>query len=493
VKVALKFTFWMSLCVLGVSSVAAYMRIQREIGLFEADIRRDLEATGFDLAAAVETLWRLAGEEEALAYINGAQESKGRVLIRWVWPGAPEGALAGPRAARERITGLKARGDVTHTRVEEGGQTWARTYIACLTPGGRLGALELSESLADEKAYIRTTVVRTAIVTIAIVLLCGFFTMALGALVVGRPVRLLIQKARRVATGDLSGPLEIAQRDELGQLADELNAMADQLAETRQSLTAEVSARRATTEQLRHAERLTTVGKLASGIAHELGTPLNIILARARMIAGEDLAEDRAREYAGIIADQATRMSGSIRQLLSYARREPPNKSLTDLRIVVRQTTELLEPEAKKAGVPLRTDLPDQQATAVVDPGQVRQVLSNLVLNGIQAMPKGGDLTVGIEFNLSDEERQCEEQGRPMLRMYVQDHGIGIPPNDLKHLFEPFFTSKASEGGTGLGLSVVADIVQEHGGHIEVHSEVGKGTCFSVFLPAETTECQPVS
>ncbi|MGB2986045.1 MAG: ATP-binding protein, partial [Phycisphaerae bacterium] len=482
-----------TLCVFVVSGVAAYLRVQREIGLFEREIRRDHELAGADLAAAVQTIWRLAGEEAALAYVDELNEGKGHVLIRWVWPDAVQGAPAGPRAAREQITQLKASGDVTYARVEEGGHDCACTYVASVTPTGRLGAIELSESLADEKAYVRTTLVRTAIVTIVILLLCGLFTMALGALVVGRPVRLLIDKARRVAAGNLSGRLEISPRDELGQLAGELNAMSDQLADAQQRLIAEVSARRTTTEQLRHAERLTTVGNLASGIAHELGTPLNIILARARMIADEDLQEDRAREYAGIIADQATRISAAIRQLLSYARRQAPSKSATDLRNLIRQTAELLEPEARKAGVCLNTELPEQPLIAAVDRGQIGQVLSNLVLNGIQAMPEGGDLTIGIEPAPSDDGLRSEEQGPRMLRVSVRDEGIGIPPDNLKHLFEPFFTSKAADGGTGLGLSVAADIVQEHGGHIEVHSEVGNGTCFYVYLPAETSQCQAVS
>jgi len=227
---------------------------------------------------------------------------------------------------------------------------------------------------------------------------CGALALLLGGWFVGRPIKALVGKARRIGAGDLAGPLTLGQRDEIGELGAEMNAMCDRLAAAAADLRAATEAKIGVLEQLRHADRLSTVGKLASGIAHELGTPLNVVSGRARMVAGGELTPAETRECADIIVTQAQRMTRIIRQLLDFARRRSAHKSPEDLGNVARQTVSLLLPIAEKRGVSLVLDGDEGAAlTAEVDVGQLQQALTNLIVNGVQAMPRGGTLTVRAE------------------------------------------------------------------------------------------------
>jgi signal transduction histidine kinase len=235
-------------------------------------------------------------------------------------------------------------------------------------------------------------------------------------------------------------------------------------------------------DQLRHADRLNTVGKLASGIAHELGTPLNVVSGRARMIA-RGAPPEEAVDNARIIAEQVDRMAKIIRQLLDFARPRGAQKAPADLATLARQTLSLLEPLGKKRAVGLHfEERAGAGARAEVDAGQLQQVLTNLIMNGIQATRGGGDLSVTIERVRA---RPPADHGGPegdYIAIRVADQGDGIPPEVLPRVFEPFFTTKDIGEGTGLGLSVTYGIIQEHGGWIDVQTEVKKGSTFTVYL-----------
>jgi signal transduction histidine kinase len=344
------------------------------------------------------------------------------------------------------------------------------TYVPVAIDGTRRGALELSESLSAERRYVRTTLVDTALTTLALALVSAGLSVVLGVWLVGRPVRALADKARRIGRGDFAGPVRLDQNDELALLAGEMNAMCDRLV--------------ATLEQLRHSDRLTTVGKLASGVAHELGTPLNVVSARATMIATGEVKGGEAAEYARIVVDASDRMTKIIRQLLAFARRKTSQKALHDVGRLVRDTLELLRTIAKKKDVTLvfqeASDVPD---AVDVDAGQLQQAITNLVVNAVQSMTAPGEVAVlvgrgraAVPADLGGGERDC-------LSIAVQDHGSGVSQEDLAHVFEPFFTTKDVGEGTGLGLSVAYGIVREHQGWIDATSKVGEGSTFSIYIP----------
>jgi len=292
---------------------------------------------------------------------------------------------------------------------------------------------------------------------------------------IGRPISRLAEKARRVGTGDLTGPLHLAQRDELGQLATEINLMCDRLA-------AERLARESATEQLRHADRLTTVGKLASGLAHELGTPLNVVQGRARLIRDREVEGADVLDSARIIVEQAERMTALIQQLLDFARPRPLHKASLSLAGLVTRVCELLATIARKSQVTLRQTLADGLRVDV-DEGQLHQVLTNLVINAIHAMPDGGTVEIVTRELEQTPPPYVESRGHAWVVLEVRDTGTGMDAQTRERIFEPFFTTKQVGEGTGLGLSVSWGIVREHGGWIEVQSTPGGGSTFTVHLP----------
>jgi signal transduction histidine kinase len=321
------------------------------------------------------------------------------------------------------------------------------------------------------------------------VLVTGLTVTLFGIRVVGRPLKQLIEKTRRIGLGDLTGALRLQSRDELGELATSLNAMCEQLSASREQIHEEATARVEAVDQLRHADRLRTVGRLASGLAHELGTPLNVVAGRAGLISSGKLSDKEIVESAETIRDESHRMTGIIRQLLDFARRSTPQPTSTDLRKIAEGTLDMLTALADKSDVRLKIDCEETSFPIRLDVEQLQQVLSNLVINAIQSMPQGGIVTVGLHKETEPLPSDGAEMTAPYYCLTVADQGAGISPDILDHLFEPFFTTKQVGEGTGLGLSISYGIIKEHGGWIDVKSDEGKGSCFSVYLPMEAKAC----
>ncbi len=253
----------------------------------------------------------------------------------------------------------------------------------------------------------------------------------------------------------------------------------------RRLLAKETTARIATVEQLRHRDRLATVGQISSGIAHEVGTPLNVIGGRARLITETDTTLIEAKQHAAAIVEQSERVASTIRQLLDFARRRGPQQEMAHIGDLARRVLGLLRPLAGKRSVELVLLSGGTAAAAAVDSTQIEQALSNLVMNAIQAIPDGGTVRVGVDTV----SRPMPEDGSgPLLehvRLTVEDSGTGIATENLPHIFEPFFTTQQAGAGTGLGLSITHEIIRDHGGWIEVRSEPWKGSRFTVFLPKQ--------
>ncbi|UCD93574.1 MAG: hypothetical protein JSU69_07330, partial [Candidatus Zixiibacteriota bacterium] len=224
-------------------------------------------------------------------------------------------------------------------------------------------------------------------------------------------------------------------------------------------------------EQLRHADRLATIGQLAAGVAHELNEPLGNILgfaqlARKALPKRNQVTHDLERiEAASLHAREV------VRKLMLFARQAPPRKALVDLNCVIEDALYFLESRCAKAGIELKKELAPDLPEIAADPGQITQVLVNLVVNAIQAMPDGGRIFI-----------QTTADSRE-VKMVVQDTGIGMDKELLEKIFVPFFTTKDVDEGTGLGLSVVHGIVKSHGGTITAGSKVGQGSRFTVLLP----------
>jgi PAS domain S-box-containing protein len=222
----------------------------------------------------------------------------------------------------------------------------------------------------------------------------------------------------------------------------------------------------------RAAEDLASIGTLAAGLAHEVGTPMNVILGYAQMIHSS-APDDASRERARIIREQVQRISQIIRTLLNFARPEARRRGSVDLVEVVEESLSLLQERFRTSGIEVeRRFEPVPEIWA--DGEKLEQMLINLGINAADAMPEGGTLTIHLAPYGSNE-----------VQVRVADTGTGIPPGSLRRVFEPFYTTKERGEGSGLGLAVVKGIVMDHGGSIEVSSEVGKGTEFCAVLPAD--------
>jgi len=302
----------------------------------------------------------------------------------------------------------------------------------------------------------------------------------LGYWFVGRPVQLLRDRARRAGEGDFEGCLKLRQRDEMGELGDEIDDMCTRIAETNARLAAETEAKLAALERMRHAERLASVGRFASGIAHELGTPLNVVSARAKMIGSDLQQTPQVRAHARVIGEQAARMTDMIRQLLDLSRRRSTRMGAVNVGQCVKSAIEMLAPVAASRKVAIESETPEAALVVRLDPGEAQQVLSNVVLNAIQASREGGMVRVVVEE--IEARAPVGAEGR-YVRILVADEGEGIAPEDLAHVFEPFFTTKGPGEGTGLGLAIAEGIVQDAGGWIQVSSTLGQGTRMAIHLP----------
>ena len=228
--------------------------------------------------------------------------------------------------------------------------------------------------------------------------------------------------------------------------------------------------------------RLRAVGTLAAGIAHELGTPLNVITARAELIAARQLSPRETEASAEVIGRQAMRMAEIIQQLLDYARRSPPRREPHDLRELARCSMDRLSCMAHDLDVDLSLEAPEAPVTADVDAGQLDQVLAILITNGVQASPSHGTVTVTVRRRRLRPPEDPEAPREPRACLEVEDHGPGIPSGVLGRIFDPFYTTRDVGEGAGMGLAVAHGIVAEHDGWIAVDSRDG-GSCFSVYLP----------
>jgi two-component system NtrC family sensor kinase len=448
-RISTKLTLAASIAFALVMSANAALRVQRQAGIFEDDIRNDHAVLGRAVAEATATLADQAGLESALLAVEEANARRAHLQLRWVIAGHANDRSVVVEAPEGRML-------VTHVPVQ--------------TASAPTGYIELTESLAPQERYVREMILRQTAATLIAILVCAALVHVAGAFILARPLRPILAKIQRVGEGDLDGPLQLRRNDELGIIAKELDQMCERLAALQRQAAAETDARIAAMEQLRHADRLGTVGKLASGVAHELGTPLNVVAARAKMIErGESEGQEIVND-ARVIGAQTERMARIIRQLLDFARRESPRREPADLRAAAASVLSLLRPlaTAREVSLTLRDGVP---VDVEVDVAQVQQVITNLVMNAIQAQPSGGSVEVEVE-------KEAET-----ARIVVRDRGPGIAQDVRDRIFEPFFTTKELGTGTGLGLSVVHGIVAEHGGHVLVESELGEGTHFAVELP----------
>ena len=333
------------------------------------------------------------------------------------------------------------------------------------------------------------------------------------------PLLRLVGGIDEVTQGDYTGAILRERNDEVGLLADRFNEMTQSLREARDEILAGVDAKLQLEQRLRHSDKLATIGQLAANIAHEVGTPLNVIGGRARVMARR--AEDPAavQKNADIIATQAERITKIIQQLLDYARRKAPARSDVDLRKVCSSTLDFLEVQLTTRHVvaqlhPFAVPTPPQpeshieravrgdetanvlkppaQPMVLGDADQLQQVCLNLCINAIQAMPDGGSLDLYLEGIVRRKPGLDKAPPGAYVMLAVADTGRGIPREQQETVFEEFRQAEnfltREHGGTGLGLALVKKFVGLMGGQVTVESAPGQGSTFRIRLPLAATQ-----
>jgi len=360
-------------------------------------------------------------------------------------------------------------------------------------PAGQqiLGVLDTDLSLAKADVQLaessRRMILYTGCALLLIALLSWFFVWE----VVGRPVKALERGTERLAAGELGYQIDVQSKDEIGELAHSFNAMSNQLktehgenvAWTRtleQRVEQKTRELKRAHEHALHTEKMASIGKMAAVLAHEINNPVSVHLTYAKLlrkwIDSEDGANRRRKdihESLDLIAAESRRCGDLVKNLLTFSRTTPINLQPTNLNQVIDRSLRLIQHQLDLASIHVEQDLDPQLPPVICDGAQIEQVLLALMMNALDAMPQGGNLWITTRLNRED----------GAVRIIVRDDGCGIAPEILSRLFEPFLTTKETGRGVGLGLAISRSILERHNGNIEVQSEVGRGTTFTVILP----------
>jgi two-component system NtrC family sensor kinase len=330
-------------------------------------------------------------------------------------------------------------------------------------------------------------IVYTGCALLLIAVLSWFFVWQ----VVGRPVKALERGTERLAAGDLGYQIDVRSQDEIAELAHSFNAMSNQLkAEHNENVawtrTLEQRVEQKTRELKRahehalHTEKMASIGKMAAVLAHEINNPLSGILTYAKLlrkwIDSEDSGKSRHKDIddsLDLIASESRRCGDLVKNLLTFSRTTPINLQPTNLNQVIDRALRLIQHQLDLAAIQVQPELDPELPLVTCDGAQIEQVLLALMMNALDAMPQGGNLWVTTKLS--------QQEG--VIQITVRDDGCGIPPEILSRMFEPFLTTKETGRGVGLGLAISRSILERHNGNIEVQSEIGRGTTFTVTLP----------
>ncbi len=364
-------------------------------------------------------------------------------------------------------TGEISRDDARAMRAGVGGEKFETLFSALQTIDDFANA-KGDALYVESQAQVKKLTVQLILITGAIFLLT---VLIIHLLVrnIRNPILALTETTRRYNAGDLDARNTYASKNELGTLSASFNTMADKtcadmaLLEERHRLLLEAQ------EQLVRQEKLAALGQLAGGVGHELRNPLGVInnsIYYLKMIQSE--ADENVRKYHGYIEEEVRKAEKIVNDLLGYARSTTLERTQVSIPELVQR---LLERTPMPPSVQVTLDLPADLPCVFADPGQLEQVLGNLLVNACQAMPQGGHLSIAAE----------DLPAKAQVRIAVGDTGEGIAPEHMTRLFEPLFTTKAR--GIGLGLAISRKLAESNGGRIEVASQPGEGSVFTLFLP----------
>ena len=418
-----------------------------------------------------------------------------------------------------------------YSKIEESGgflSTHYKKLILC-SPlwfrGKVAGAIQMEIPIGDVMMHLLQSqrMILISIILDAIVLIV--FGSFLLSRVLVKPLKELVQLTQKISEGDFSQKIEVTSKNEIGQLISSFNRMIERLKDNQESLDNHLASLESANKQLKQAqeelirtEKLASIRRFAAGVAHEVGNPLGAILGYTSILEKNGIDREESKDYLKRIEKEIERINRIVRELLDFSRPSKFEIHDVDLNKAVENTLSLISYQKNFKNVETRLELQPNLPMIKGDESQLSQVLINIILNGIDAMPKGGTLEIHTgEYVVEDvfprwlhlpfarrrkgdpEEldyfhlRKADplsslltkfSKGDRLVRIRISDTGIGIKKEDLKRIFDPFFTTKSPDKGTGLGLSISLRIVESMGGEIKVESEIEKGTTFELYFPA---------
>jgi signal transduction histidine kinase len=451
------------------------LRVRQEEAQARAEERQSLALTAKAIQIAVESAFRdrqISDVRRLLAEMVEQQESIDRIRLfdRHLTPTFGSKPLAKgdtvPAAMLQRVmtTGL---GEDDYER--RGRHSYLTYVLPVRARNGAIdGALEVVRPAAATDRQIRDAIIDIFVrLGLLLIVIVGLTTIALQRQVI-RPLAALTDGIQRLGWRRPGARVPVDRGDELGDVARAFNKMAARLeGETERALALE--------NQLRRTATLAVAGKLAAGLAHEVGTPLNIISGRAEFILKSLAANDPHRAELEGIVTQIERVARVIASLLDMVRPQPPQFESVEIATLIRQVLPLLSHAARQRDVSLIQDIDDGLPRIHADPAQVQQVVINLVLNALDATGPAGRVTISAH--------EMVRNGRAGVGVIISDTGRGIAPELLPRIFDPFMTTKPRGQGTGLGLAICRDIARAHGAEILAESKVGAGSTFTVWVP----------
>ena len=342
------------------------------------------------------------------------------------------------------------------------GEEKVAAFSAVPATGWSLAVTVPSAELKKEAEAIQTRVVQVA---------AGAFVFALlGVSVLSyyllRPVRNLVAATHRIASGDLTHDIPVQSRDELGDLTHSFNRMVRNLSRIQRELV--------------QSEKLISLGRLSAGVAHEIRNPLNAMKGAVVHMQRRRADDPLIQEYTQLVSEEIDRLNRFVTEFLYFAKQAQPVLMPTDINRLILSIQNLFGGHALEKGIYFKNQLAAGLPLLKVDPQQIEQVLLNILINAMDAMPSGGRLTTSSTPFPSLDDKEKEDR----VRIIVEDTGIGIPAENLHSIFDPFFSTK--ETGTGLGLPLSLGIIEAHGGVLQVQSKPGRGTAVIIELPMES-------
>jgi len=423
---------------------------------------------------------------------------------KWNVPNPP------PKLSNDQINLLKKDKDISRLR-----ETKEESYLEVIVPlhDGKkvIGGVRVVSSSDETQSYLSKKKGRALILTFSSIFVILMTVTLLFGRLVGNPIQKLVEAMSWAEKGDLEAEATLRSRDELGELGRHFNRMLKTIRETHEqniqllsrvhqfneelsrkveAATSELAKRNEelkllnealfeTQRELGQSEKLAALGQVTAMMAHQIGTPLNSISGYIQLMLQEGNLTSTDCDRLKIIESQLDRLADSVKKMLSFTRQPKPQLRFLDVNGILVELMHLSEPWLHARNVQLSSSLASDLPLILGDSTHLQTVFLNLLTNAIDAMPNGGLLTIKTR----QVPPQQPSQNGEWLEISISDTGIGITEETKKRIFDPFFTTKKIGEGTGLGLAICDKIVKEHSGKLDIQSEVGRGSTFSVLLP----------